>query len=254
MEMDNIQSDVQQSTEQVPSSDSSTSSAPSQNDTTGQASPAAEQTTPFHQHPRFQELVQQRRDSEERAKAIEARYTELEQRIQQMQTSSAKQEDPLLTRLKQIDPEFGSRFEKLAGLESQVEQVNQWRQEMQMEQDRQQASQNLSDLYKQYNVSDSMRTRYEREIKALAYENPNLGIKDLPNVFKAVHEDFTKWQDEFRRKERESYVTDKNASKTPQSVTGGTAPAGSKPNTTPMSKQDAIDQMVKEMRAAKQKI
>lgn len=254
MEMENNQSDVSQSTEQVSSSDHSTSSASSQNDTTTQAAQSPEQNTPFHQHPRFQELVQQRREADERAKALEARYAELENRIQTMQTSSQKQEDPLLARLKQIDPEFGSRFEKLAGLETQVEEFNQWRQEMKLEADRQQASQNLQDLYTQYNVPESMRTRYEREIKAIAYENEKLGLKDLPNIFKSVHEDFTKWQDEFRRKERESYVTDKNASKTPQSVTGGTAPAGSKPNTNPMSKQDAIDQMVKEMRAAKQKI
>lgn len=256
-EMENTQSDVQQSTEQVSSSEQAASSAPAQEDTGTQASAPQEQNTPFHQHPRFQELIQQKRELSDRVSTYEQRMAEMQRQVEAMQSSAPKAEDPLLARLKQIDPEFGARFEKLSSLESQVEKFKEWQQEQVMESYRTQASQSLTDLYKQYSVPENMQKRYDREIKAIAYENPNLGLKDLPEVFKSVHEEFTKWQDEFKRKERESYVTEKSAAKTPGTVTGGSAPSQSKvagSGEKGMSKQDVIDQFVKEFRASKQKI
>lgn len=253
----NIQSDVSQSTEQVPSSDSSASSAPTQESTEQQGSSSQEQSTPFHQHPRFQELIQQRRELSDRVSSYEQRMADMQRKLEQMQQASAPKpaEDPLLSRLKSIDPEFGERFAKLTSLESQVEQFKAWQQEQVMESYRNQASSTLDGLYKEFKVPDHLKTRYDREIKAIAYENPNLGIKDLPQVFKSVHEEFTKWQDEFRRKEREAYVSEKNTTKTPTSVTGGSAPSQSKGSgDKPMSREDLISNIVKEMKAAKQKI
>lgn len=256
-EMENSQSDVSQSTEQVPSSESAASSAPAQESAEQQGSSSKEQTTPFHEHPRFQELIQQRRELADRVSSYEQRMSDMQRKFESMQQANqpAKQEDPLLSRLKGIDPEFGERFEKLTTLEAQVEQFKNWQQEQVMESYRTQASSTLDNLYKENKVPDHLKVRYDREIKAIAYENPGLGIKDLPQVFKSVHEEFTKWQDDFRRKERETYVAEKATTKTPSSVTGGSAPSQSKGSgEKAMSREDLISNIVKEINASKQKI
>lgn len=255
MEQENSQSDVSSNEGQVSAPDSG-SSAPSQDDTGSQeAASSPSPATPFHEHPRFQELISQKKELAEQVSNYSRQMQEMQRQLQSLQQAPSKTEDPLLARLKSIDPEFGSRFEKLASLEQKVQQFEEWQTSQQLQAQSQQVSSSLDNLYTQHSIPKNMQSRYEREISAIAAQNPDLRPSDLPKVFKMVHDEYTQFINDFKRQERESYVKEKSESKTPSTVSGGTAASNSgNSNNSPMTKAQAIAQIASEMRAAKQKI
>ncbi|MDE2105718.1 MAG: hypothetical protein KGL39_51315 [Patescibacteria group bacterium] len=167
---------------------------------------------PFHEHPRFKELVEQKNQFASQFKDSQKVINQLYQKLQSLEQSSQAQraqEDALHARLKGIDPEFGERFSKLDGSLKELEQLKAWKQEMEMNQVRQQGVQMVNDLHTQNKVSKEMQDIYNSQIETMVRGNPNLGLRDLPEVYKDVHERMSKVLDSIKRTERESYVQGK---------------------------------------------
>lgn len=261
-EMESSQSDVSTSSGSE-SPQTSESSAPSQASAPGEqgsspaASPSTSDSVPFHQHPRFQELISQNREFKERTTQYERAIQDMQRRLEMQEkqfSQSSRQEDELLSRLKQIDPEFGSRFAEIDGLRGKIEQFGQWQQEMQLQANRQQAYSSLENLYKEHKVPENLKGFYEAQIKSMAYEaGDRASVKDLPTFFKMAHESISKFTDEFRRKERESYVAEKSKGQTPASTTGGTATSGPAADG-PKTLDDVKAKIASAIRASRQKI
>jgi DNA repair exonuclease SbcCD ATPase subunit len=256
MELDNqeMQSDVQSPEGSAGTPDSESSSQSQQPAATQEAS-QPESQVPFHEHPRFRELIDQKNKMAEEVQSYQRSMSEMQQMVRELQqrAQQPKQEDALIARLKQIDPEFGSRFEELNSAKEEIRAFREWQQDMQMQTYRHQAETSLSSLYDQHKVPENFRERYKNEINAIAAANPDLRVSDLPKVFKHVHDGYTKFVEELRRQERASYVGDKNAGKTPSTVSGGAAPSA-KSEAQSMTKEDAVNEIVRQMRASKQKI
>jgi hypothetical protein len=208
----------------------------------------APKETPFHEHPRFKELVEQKNRYAEESKSYAQRLQEMERRLQELsQPKVQKQEDPLLARLKGIDPEFGERFAKLTSQEQELQELKSWKAQFEADQLRTRAVSELSKLHEENKVSPEMRKIYDAQIQAAATANPRLGLQDLPNLYKQVHETFSKMIDDAKRAERESYVASKKAdAKAPTSQPKGTTvkPSRSKPSGTPAEQRE---QMMKEI-------
>jgi hypothetical protein len=246
------------------SSSESASVAQSQSDSSVQGGEAStqlgnEKPTPFHEHPRFKELVEQKNQFATKYSDLENRYQQMERRMQQLAqereaVAKPKPEDPLLARLKQIDPEFGSRFEKLSSLEQQVEQFKQFQAEMQEQQMRSKAESTLTSLYDQHKVPDNLKSMYRQQIENLAYNSPNAGLNDLEKFFKQAHENITKFVEDFKRQERSSYVTAKKSDTTPATQSGGAAAPVSSGKSTMNNLEDVKAAILARAKQSSQKI
>lgn len=237
------------------------SSAPVNEDGGQQTAPVEQQPkdVPFHEHPRFKELIDQNRgyktqlsDYEKKMQDLQSQY---EQRFQQLQSQLQPQQpkfDPnkFLERAKQIDPEFAQtlqwQIEQQRQLENQIQAAQQERM-------RETAYSKLNSLFDQNKVDQKYRPLYESAIKAAAYENPRFQIKDLDQIFSQFHETFNKLRDDDRREDRKGYVEAKKQDVTPASQTGGgQPPTGKGPDLSTYDKRVAY--LASEMRRAKQKI
>lgn len=252
-----VESDVSVDTS-TPASNEPASSAPATGEQTAQPSETS-QEKPFHEHPRFQELVQQKNEAQQRISQYEKQLQEMqsqyEQRFQQMQAQlqpKPQQFDPqkFLQRAKQIDPEFAQTLEWQA---EQARQLQQRIDAMNQERLRETATSKLQGLFEQNKVDAKMRPLYEAAIKASAYENPKFGINDLDKLFATTHETYSKLFDEMKRAERASYVDQKKKDATPATQTGGAAPqpGGAKKKIT---FEEAVQLAAADLRRAKQKI
>jgi hypothetical protein len=178
-----------------------------------QASQSEDTQKPFHEHPRFRELIEQKNQIAERATQYEKQLADLQRRLDTMSKPEAQkaQEDALIARLKGIDPEFGSRIEQLQSKLSKLDELESKLQSWETRSVETEAKSQLSQLYTEHKVPANLQARYEREIRMIAAENPNIQLTDLPKVFKKVHEEYTSFIDSVKRSERESYVTGKKA-------------------------------------------
>lgn len=201
-----------------------------------QETKASEANVPFHEHPRFKELIEQKNAYQQRwteqQKQVEALYAKLESLEKANTNQSSKQADALIERLKSIDPEFAGRIEQLTQLPTQLksieERLNQADQMQQAQQNQQlytQAMSKLDSLYKANSVPDNLKDMYQEHIENYIYkvesQGQKLGLKDLDQVFNTTHEKLSKFFDQYGRQIKESYVTEKKKDATPVSQTGG---------------------------------
>lgn len=255
-------------------SSSPSSQPPAVNQTEGAPQDAAAQSgndkpTPFHEHPRFKELIEQRNQERTEREKLQQSYQQMAAQMQQMQKafSAPKPEqtkqpshEQVLARLQQIDPEFGQFQSQIAKemsavpeLKQQLEEFKQWKQDMQMQQTRTQAESTLKQLYEQNKVPEGMQKYYKSLIREMALDNGASSLDDLPKLFSAVHQDVSKFFEERDRTTRESYVAEKKKDVTPTTQSGGTPVSlGSKDK--PMSTEDKIKYVAQELRRGKQSI
>lgn len=248
MEFDNTQESGEQSVEGTSGPESS---PPAENQQEGSQQEAAtqeqEKPAPFHEHPRFKEIIEQNR-SYKSALDQQAQVTrQLQEQLQTLMQERHKQaaentQDPnakILERLQGIDPEFAKFQQQIVeelrnaqALKQELAELKQWKQHTDISSAQDNVNKSLNDLYTQNKVSDELRPVYKAMIREMVEQDTTggkkPGVEDLPNYFKAVHENFSKMLTERDRKTRESYVSSKKADSTPAPATGGT-PASSKP-------------------------
>lgn len=228
------QSDV--STESATSSETA-SSAPSQDVGTSQeASAPAQKELPFHEHPRFRELVEQKNQYQNKFDQIAQDNHRLQTQLQQLlqqQTQASKPKDAdysdVFKEIEQLNPNF-ARFQQ--ELHSKLPLVNQLQEklssiEQQMSVERQQrdaatARSEFSRLCTENKVSESDRELYMERVANMANARGS-SIKDLPALFTEAHQGLSKYIESVKRSERESYTKQKASDRVPTSATGGVA-------------------------------
>ncbi len=209
-----------------------------------QASPSeSKQETPFHEHPRFKELINQRNEFSQRLQDYEKRFQELNSRIEQSQPKAPTPENKLLERLKSIDPEFGSWAEQQHNarmqLEKQLQDQVQWRQSQEASTFRNQLNSSLEKLHMDHKVPEAMRDVYQASLQAVAQANPNLGLQDLPNVYKGIHEKISKYVESVKRDALTEYSKSKVKDAAIPSTPKGPSPKPGTANKTQYSKDPA---------------
>lgn len=208
----------------------------------------APKEAPFHEHPRFKELISERnQEREERAR--------LSQQIQQMQAALQKQSQPaqkstqdqLLERLAGIDPEFAKFQREMNDKLSKTEQMQLELQELRTQRESEQALGQFNKLCTDNKVEEKDKFLYQQFV-ANAANASNAKVSDLPNLFKQAHEQLSKYLEERDRAKRESYVVDKTKDKRPATTTGG-IPASAAKAKGPMTSEDAKAAIVRAIRA-----
>lgn len=253
------------------------SSEASQPEVTQQAEPAAsgndqgsqplkesaQVDVPFHSHPRFQELISQKNEMASRLNAYERQINEQRMQLQELTQRLPKQqpaENPMYKRLEEIDKDFAQyirgiedRASKYETVESKLQQVEKYFAEQEQQKLVSEYQNKMSSLHNQYKATDQVKDLIEMKVETEILRNPNITLSQVDQLYKSAYEAYSNRFKEFERSITQKYVVDKKKDQVPASQTGG-APAKNLSSQKPMTKQDAIDQMVKELRAAKQAI
>jgi hypothetical protein len=196
-----------------------------------------EKPAPFHEHPRFKELIEQNRafkeESSQRQQALEAMQREL-QSLRQLSTPKVeKPKDQFLSDLEKINPEYAKSFQSVMDRAAKAEAVEQRLQQYEQAQFAERAVNHFNKLLESSKITDPMdRKLYERAIRAEVYEKEargeKLGLKDLDKIFSEFHTEYSKAMEDRSRKLTASYVQEKTKDKAPKSTTGLPAAPGSK--------------------------
>lgn len=219
-------SSQEQETEQSTQAQESQDSEPSKEAAAAQE----EKQMPFHEHPRFKEVIEQKNQFKQQVELAERRIQDMERRFAEMtkqqEAARPKPQDALMERLKGIDPDFAERFGKLSEVDTMkqdLQEFKQWKEEQAHQAVRMEARNTMERLFTDNNVSKELRGIYEDRISAAASRNPNLGVNDLPNVFKGIHEEMSKLLETTKRETTKNYVANKQQ-------------AAAKPSTQPKGK------------------
>lgn len=179
------------------------------------AAKTTEDNVPFHEHPRFKELVEQKNQAQAQQKSLEEKYAAMEARIQrQMLESQPKaktEEDALIAKLKGIDPEFAARIEQHSKSLQEVEMLKQRLQQFESNQIRTQAVSQVNTLHDTNKVSPEMRTFINSQLDLMAMQGQIKDLSELPKAYNQVYTQYKTFVDNIERTTRESYVKAKKA-------------------------------------------
>ncbi len=197
---------------------------------------AEEKPAPFHEHPRFKELIEQNRSFKEqdsqRAQTIERMQQELYALRQQATPKKEEPKDQFLADLEKVNPAYAKSLQsvydqanKTTALEARIAQYEQ--QQFQKE-----AVSHFNSLLETNKITDPMdRKIYERAVRAEVYERESrgqkLGLKDLDKIVNEFHSEYKKAMEDRERAITAKYVTAKKADVTPKGSTGGIASGSS---------------------------
>lgn len=210
-ELESTASDVStESPSEAPSSPERTSEAPAT-----QESKTADKYVPYE---RFQEIIQQKNEFVKRLEEHEARYKALEDRMNRPK-EEPKKENPLLGRLKTIDPEFGTWAEQMEASRTELQALREWRTQAEAERTRSEAQNEVSKLHAQYKIPDDLKDHYNmylrNEVSKLEASGRALSVKDLPSIYKSVHDSLNKVFESQKRATIANYAVSKKTDATP---------------------------------------
>ncbi len=250
-----IESDV--STEGTASPESA-SSAQTQDAAPQETAPPATEV-PFHEHPRFKELVEQKNKYGQEATTLReqnqqlaSRMAQIEKQYQTQSQPKAPDYNPLFDQIKTVNPEFASFIKENYTKAQQVDILQQDLQQLKefhTSYQQQQALSTFDRLCTDNKVDPDFKEIYQAAV-ANAANARNADINALPALFKEVHGKLSKTLEARDRKQRESYVAAKTQDKTPVSKPGGPSPAP-RQSTAPISRDDVVKQFAAGLRAGK---
>lgn len=197
------------------------SSAPEKSSETKTSS---EKSVPYE---RFQEIIQQKNEFLKRFEESDRRYQELQSKFAEFSKPKPEvpKENPLLARLKSVDPEFGKWAEEQEARASKLAELEQWKATAEQNRLRDEVVNTVEKLHMEHKVSNEDKEIYNSLLRQTATSieatGRMLSPKDLPGLYKQVHELISK-RDEARERARlASYTTTKKAdSSTPTSKKG----------------------------------
>ncbi len=175
---------------------------------------------PFHEHPRFKELVEQKNSALATQKALEQKLAQLEARFNQPVQSPlpAKAEsefESLIKDLKQVDPRLAAQLEAQAKAAKQVEELTKRLEGFEKTSaEKERASQvqtavaKINQLHESNKVSPEVKNFINDKLDLL-YMQGKLNLTNLDAEYKNAIEGINKYIDSVKRMERESYVADK---------------------------------------------
>lgn len=250
-EIESTQSDVTQET----SSESQPDAQPEQ-----QAAAPQEKEVPFHEHPRWKEVMEERNAERQRAQALEARLAEMDRRYQELSKPRSDKPDfesvrtKMAERLKGIDPEFQSYMQLL---EEQALNANKTVESIREERLVENLKSKFDELAAKSSLNPALKDLYFSKMDA-EYRAGNLrSAEALEKAFKSIHEPYSKHQEELKRQAIEEYTKAKKADATkPTGQPKGKAPTPGKTDLSKMSPQEQRQfmnkQIVNQLRAGRE--
>lgn len=237
-------SELEQGNESGAISESTASSESASPAQTQEAAPQQEavakpQEPPFHEHPRFKEVIEQKNAAMRQVQDLQAKFAQFEQQYKQQSQPKAPDYDNLFKEMEQVNPAFAqlvkdlqTKASKADELEQQFSTLNEWKQSYES----QQAVSTFDKLCTDNKIGDRDKDFYKQVVANIANAKGSR-ISDLPAVFKEAHQMLSTYFQDRDRETRESYVKQKKSDATPTSQTGG-MPTGTPGNKGASSKDE----------------
>jgi hypothetical protein len=258
LEVEGQESVVETSENQESQSSAVDSSQESSDQSAKAAAPKPQDETPFHEHPRFKELVEQKNAAIQSTRALELKLAQLEGRLQSQPTSQAQAEkDELIEDLKKIDPRLAARLEAFGSSSKTIEQLQKKLDELEngtKQREEQTLAQNaisrVNTLHETNKVAPAIRAAIDAQLNSMYYQG-KLDIRNQQAIEKAYNdamEPFKAYAEELKREATKGYVQAKKADASiPSSQPKGTpAKAKAAPAQQFKSKEEMKQAMVKE--------
>jgi len=186
---------------------------------------------PFHEHPRFKELIEERRSYATQLEQMKAQMENM-QRSQQ-ESARAAQPKPVNTfveKLREIDPSYAQYIESLEARASKTETIEQRLDAYERARIVNEYESTVTKLHTDNKIPAELQPLVRQQLDAMARSGELRDIKDVPNAYKKVAEVFSKFTEGLKRSTTASYVQDKSKdASTPSSQPKGkTAPRNQK--------------------------
>lgn len=166
--------------------------------------------TPFHEHPRWKEVMEERNAERQARQALETRLADMQRQFQEsLKPKAQEQQDPMYERLKGIDPEFAEYMKSLKGRAEKAEALESRLEQFERQQFTQSAQATFSELNSKNNVSPELSPIYEQQLEAAYARGEFKDIKGLREAYTKVHETYSKLFEAHERKAIEKYTTTK---------------------------------------------
>lgn len=221
-----------------------------------QALAPKEKEVPFHEHPRWKEVMEERNAERQARAQLEAQLQQMQKQIMEAQKPKSTQPDfkeissKMQERLKGIDPEFHGY---MTALEQQALSAKEELAAFREEQFVNRAVSKFDELTKADGVPSEVAGLYRAQLDAAYREGKIRSIEDLEKTYKAIHEPFNKMLAERERQALAKYTTEKKAaaSKPAAQPKGKAAPTGTQ-STNPRDRRSAlIAEALTQIRASK---
>ena len=247
-EIESTQSDVTE-----PSSEAQVDAQPEQ-----QAAAPTQKEVPFHEHPRWKEVMEERNAERQARAQLEQKLAQMERQFQQSQrpkdtAPSLKDMSPKMReRLQGIDPEYASY---MSALEQEAvstrEEMRQFREQQFVER----AVSRFEELNKTGNVPQELTPVLRAQLDQMYREGKIRSLQDLEAAHKSVYEPLSKLLSDRDRQSIAKYTTDKKtAAAKPATPPKGraAAPGQAQAPTNPQDRRKAlIAEAMTQIRASK---
>lgn len=219
---------------------------------TVETKPVEDKQIPFHEHPRFRELIEDRNKAKAEREAYNRQISELQKKLDSFEKSQASrttQEDKLMQELSQANPEFAKRFSELEGLKSvsqELQEFKAWKAEVTRREAEKSLNDSVSRLHESYKVPKEMQEFFDSRIRMEIFSNPSLTLNDIPGLYKNIHEGFSKYSSAKEREILASYSKAKVQDASKPVNTPKTAPVKTQVKAN-LSKAELRAQMIKDI-------
>ncbi len=222
-----------------------------------------EKPAPFHEHPRFKELIEQNRTFKEesalRAQALESMQRELQYLRNQAAPKKEEPKDAFLADLEKVNPAYAKSLQAIYDQAGKTTQLEQRIAQYETQQFQKEAINHFNSVLAANKVTDPYdRKMYERAVRAEVYDRESKGqklsINDLDKIVNDFHAEYKQAMESKERANTAKYVTAKKADTTPKGTTGGVA---STPGAKKLAAGDIAGQakwLANEIRAMKKQI
>lgn len=223
-----------------------------------------EKELPFHEHPRFRQIVEEKNQAKQMAEQVQRQLMQLQAQFEAQQKAAKGQsrEEALFKKLEAVDPDLAQVMRDTYSKAGEVERVNkeleefkQWKSQQEAQVRAREAYSTIEKLHSEFKVPKELQDFYVAQIKAAASENPNMGVADLPHAYKAIHERLNSYLESVKRQERASYVQAKKSDvKAPPAMAKGQAPGAQKQkfsSNPEEAKAEIVKTILKQARASK---
>jgi len=219
-----------------------------------------EKPAPFHEHPRFRELIEQNKQAKQEAEnykqAIQRLQYDMESLRQQAAPKKEEPQDPFLADLEKVNPAYAKSLKTIYEKAAKADQIEQRLQQYENQQFAQKAYNHFDGLLASSKIEDPTdkeiyRLAVEAEVYRREMRGEKLGLKDLDAIFSGFHDKYSKALEERERKLTAKYVTSKKADQAPSGATGGGAAAPAIPKFSSIDSPEAIKWLADKMRESK---
>lgn len=208
------QSDVQQE-----------SSSETQNDSQAvqqEAAPKVEKEVPFHEHPRWKEIMEERNAERQARASLEQQIAAMQKQLQESLKPKTQAQDPMYERLRGIDPEFADYLKDVREQASLAKQLQDELSNLKQEQFTSAAMNKFNELNKANSVSPELAELYFSKLDLGVRTGEIRDLASLEKTYNALHANTKKFLEAQERSVIEKYTASK---KTDASKPTGTAKA-----------------------------